>query len=101
MLTTTEKIQKVTSKGQITIPALWRRRFSTNTFIMRDHGKVLEIEPVKVERKKREAWTTIFSAKRDNSGKGVPIEEFSRVLKKLIKQDERHRKTAIKGFTPR
>lgn len=59
------------------------------------------IDKIQKATKKRVSWTTIFSAKRDNNGEAVPADEFIRVLKKLIKQDERHGKIAVQGFSQR
>ena len=99
-LAPTERIQKITSKGQITVPMLWRKRMNTNTIIMRDKGHTLEIESVQVERKKHETWTTIFSAQRDNNGKGIPAEKFLRILKKIRKEEGKGKHERIrKGNT--
>ncbi len=78
-------IVKATSKGQVTLPAKWRRGFDTNQFLIKELGDKLIISPIDMDQiDKEEEWTTIFSADRDNKGKGVPIDDFINALKKTL-----------------
>ncbi len=82
----TEKIQRITSKGQITLPIAWRRKMGTSTIVVRAKGDTLEISPLRTLDDEDEQWVTIFDAVRDNGGKGIPAKEFSRILRKLNKK---------------
>lgn len=75
---------KTTSKGQITLPVKWRRNFSTNRYLIKEKDGLLEISPVDLDHLGEEKWETIFDAKRDNKGKGVPIDDFITALKKSL-----------------
>jgi len=46
---TTQRIQKVTSKGQMTLPASWRNRVNTDTVVVTTRGDVLEISVPAIE----------------------------------------------------
>lgn len=76
-------ITKTTSKGQITLPAVWRRRCDTNRFTMKQDGDNLIISPLHMDALDDEHWDTIFDAKRDNGGKGIPIDDFISLLEKI------------------
>lgn len=65
-------IQKATTKGQITLPIAWREKFKTNQFILKLFDNKLEIMPVDLDRLSE---YTVFDGKRDNKGKGVPIDD--------------------------
>ena len=82
---TTEKIQRVTSKGQITLPVSWRRKVgNVQTVIVSTHDDVLRITPLRTEDERDEEWVTLFDAIRDNQGKGIPVEKMIRALKKDV-----------------
>ena len=85
---TTEKIQRVTSKGQITLPVSWRRKMgNVQTVIVSTQDDVLHIAPLRTEDERDEAWVTLFDAVRDNRGKGIPIEKMIRALKKDVSKN--------------
>ena len=44
---------------------------------------MLQIKPVDKKKMKKVTYTTIFSAERDNNGKGIPAEDFIKVLEKM------------------
>lgn len=81
MKATTEKLQKITSKGQITLPIAWRRMTKTNTIIVTRHGETLTISPARLEKEDKEY--TVFDALRDNHGKGVKAKDLVNMLKKI------------------
>ncbi|OGZ05925.1 MAG: hypothetical protein A2845_03940 [Candidatus Lloydbacteria bacterium RIFCSPHIGHO2_01_FULL_49_22] len=85
-MATTEKIQRITSKGQITLPIAWRRKMGTSTIVVRAKGDMLEISPLRTLDDEDEQWVTIFDAVRDNKGKGIPAKEISRILRKIDKK---------------
>ena len=97
---TIQRVQKMTSKGQITLPSKWRARVGTQHVIVRAQGTKLTIAPARFEfeddDEDRADDEIIFSAKRDNKGKGIPIDEFVRILEKHEKEDEKVRKIAAK-----
>jgi len=86
---TIEKIQKITSKGQITLPVAWRRLTGADTITVTTMGNRIQIAPARLQ---KVSETTIFDAVRDNNGKGIKIDKLIRILEKLVKEDERHRK---------
>lgn len=86
---TIEKIQKITSKGQVTLPVAWRRHTGADTITVTTIGNRIQIAPARLQ---KISETTIFDAVRDNNGKGIKIDKLIRILEKLVKEDERHRK---------
>ena len=90
----TEKIQHVTSKGQITLPISWRRKMGkTNAIIVRTKGDVLEIVPIRTEDERDEEWVTLFDAVRDNKGQGMPAQELIVALEKSLGKKKQHGRT--------
>jgi bifunctional DNA-binding transcriptional regulator/antitoxin component of YhaV-PrlF toxin-antitoxin module len=74
-------ILKATSKGQITLPAKWRKNFETDQYLVKEKEGKLEITPIDIDTLDDTGeWQTLFSAKRDNKGKGVPIDDFIEAL---------------------
>ena len=85
-MTSQDKIQRVTSKGQITLPISWRRKMgNTSTIVVRTKGDVLEISPLRTEDERDEEWVTLFDAVRDNKGKGIPAEKFTKMIRRINK----------------
>ena len=74
-------ILKATTKGQVTLPAKWRKNFSTNNFIARENGDVLEIKPIDIDKIENEY--TVFDAIRDNKGKGIKAGDLVKILKSI------------------
>jgi len=74
-------ILKATSRGQVTLPAKWRKSFSTNNFVAKEMGGVLEIRPIDIEKAENEY--TVFDAIRDNKGKGIKATDLVKILKKI------------------
>ena len=77
-----EKIQRITSKGQITLPIAWRRKVDVDTIVVRTKGDTLEISPARLQ-KEHDGYTTVFDAIRDNNGKGMKASDLSKLLGKL------------------
>ena len=95
--TDVERVQKMTSKGQITLPSSWRKALGTENVIVRTKGGIVTVHPARFETDEDDAnWTIIFNADRDNNGKGIPAEELVKILRKHKKQDENIRKAASK-----
>lgn len=82
MINVMEKVQKVTSKGQITLPVFWRSKFKTDQIFLRAKGDLIEISPVRLESLKAKEYT-VFDAIRDNKGKGIKAEDLLMILKKI------------------
>ncbi len=78
-----DTIVKATTKGQITIPAKWRRNFDTNQFLIKDKGEILEIRPLFLRDLEKKEYT-VFDALRDNKGKGIKAKDLVKILKKSI-----------------
>lgn len=83
--TTLEKVQKVTSQGQITLPIAWRRKFKNNQVIMRSKGDILEVSPLNLSICDDNAEYTVFDAIRDNKGKGIKSQDLLKILQKIDK----------------
>jgi len=80
---TAQKIQKVTSKGQITLPIAWRKDFNTNQVVVSTKGNKIEITPARLVTEKE---YTVFDAIRDNKGKGIKAKDLINILKKIDKK---------------
>lgn len=78
-------IAKATIKGQITLPINWRKKFSTDRFVIEDEGEILRIKPLDLE----EGFVTVFDAQRDNGGVGIEAQELLKILKKINGQDRK------------
>lgn len=76
-------ILKTTSKGQVTIPVIWRKKFDTNRFIATIKGDKLEIEPLIIKKKKEVKEFTVFDAIRDNKGQGIKAKDLLGILEKM------------------
>lgn len=76
-------ILKTTSKGQITIPAKWRKRFNTNQFIVDMKNDKLEIRPLIIEKENSKKEYTVFDCLRDNKGKGIKAKDLIKILEKI------------------
>jgi len=78
-------ILKTTSKGQVTIPASWRKKFNTNQFTAVMKEDRLEIKPLFLEKEKEEVKEfTVFDAIRDNKGRGMKAKDLVNILKKTV-----------------
>ncbi|MBA3789211.1 AbrB/MazE/SpoVT family DNA-binding domain-containing protein [Patescibacteria group bacterium] len=78
----TTPARRITSKGQITLPAAWRKKTGADAVVMRDVGGVLEIRPVHTTKR---GDMIIFNADRDNGGKGIEVGELIKILRSLDK----------------
>jgi bifunctional DNA-binding transcriptional regulator/antitoxin component of YhaV-PrlF toxin-antitoxin module len=76
-------ILKATTKGQITLPAKWRKQFYTDQFVATISSNKLEIEPLEIKRKLVSKEYTVFDAIRDNQGRGIRAADLIKVLKKI------------------
>lgn len=81
MNNTLSRIQNVTSRGQITLPSVWRNKFASKQISLVVKGNKLEIKPVNIFSEKGEY--TVFDAIRDNDGEGIKAEGLSKILKEL------------------
>lgn len=77
------KIQKITSKGQITLPVSWRNKVNASQIIIKTVGENLEIRPINPDIYEKEI--TVFDAIRDNKGKGLKAKDLIKILKKIPK----------------
>jgi len=76
-------ILKTTTKGQVTLPIEWRRKFNTNQFIATLKENKLEIEPLIIKQDKEIKEFTVFDAIRDNKGRGLRAKDLVKILKKI------------------
>ena len=78
-MNTKTKIQKISSKGQVTLPVSWRRRIDTDTITVSISGDELVIKPAKLDESNE---YTVFDALRDNKGKGLRLKDLQSILEK-------------------
>ena len=77
-------VVKATTKGQITLPAAWRRKYKTSYFILKSKKEGLEISPLSLDTQSSEKDEyTVFDALRDNRGQGIKAGDLVDILKKL------------------
>ena len=77
-------VVKATTKGQITLPAAWRRKYKTSYFILKSKKEGLEISPLSLASQSPEKDEyTVFDALRDNRGQGIKAGDLVDILKKL------------------
>ncbi len=76
-------IVKATTKGQITIPVVWRKRFETDRFLVEIEDSYLKIKPLNMNKMGTTEEYTVFDAIRDNSGKGIKAKDLQKMLKKI------------------
>lgn len=77
----TSKVIRPTSKGQITIPKVWREKFHTDSFLLQVDARQITITPVSLD--VLAAEEVIFDADTDNNGKGISVDEMILLLKKV------------------
>lgn len=77
----TAKVAKCTTKGQITLPMEWRKKFETENFLIEMHKEKIIVKPIKLQELTSEE--VIFDADRDNDGKGVTPDQMIKMLKEL------------------
>ena len=78
----TQKIQKVTERGQITLPVAWRKAVHTEYISVDSKGESIIISPVRHIKKEKDEYT-VFDAIRDNKGKGLKAKELQKILKRI------------------
>jgi bifunctional DNA-binding transcriptional regulator/antitoxin component of YhaV-PrlF toxin-antitoxin module len=76
-------IVKATTKGQITLPASWRKIFDTDRYIVKTIGKKLEISPLNLSAIENVEEYTVFDAIRDNDGRGIKAKDLVKILNKI------------------
>lgn len=105
------KIVKATSKGQITLPATWRKQFNTDQFLLNFTKNKLIIEPIGIiskkdrlaslkeiiKNEKKMGGEIVFDAIRDNKGEGIELGKFIKILEDIDGQDNKiSKKTSSK-----
>ena len=77
-------IQTATSRGQVTLPAAWRKQFNTNNYLLQWSNKTLEIQPIDIkELVEGKNEITIFDADKDNDGKELSGTELRKIITEL------------------
>lgn len=74
------KVVKATSKGQITLPKSWRKKFYTDNFMLEINSNNILVKPIKIQELEEEV---IFDAELDNNGEGISPEKMIEMLKKI------------------
>ncbi len=81
-----DTILKATTKGQITLPSKWRKKFSTDRFLVTFEDDVLRVQPLDIKKaikKSNDKTKVVFNAVRDNKGRGVDAKSFLKALKSI------------------
>ncbi len=73
-------ILKTSTKGQITLPAAWRKKHGTPNFLVKTQGSSLVLTPFDLDEIDGGHWETIFDAERDNEGEGILASDFVKLL---------------------
>lgn len=73
-------IQKVTTRGQITLPKVWRDENEGSLVQVEIRDGSLVVRPAKLDSDDEVVW----SAARDNNGKGIDDKEFIKLLQGII-----------------
>lgn len=81
----TKRVQKVTSKGQITLPVSWRKKFNVQQVLVEPKGDFIEISSFSLDDRGCNEEYTVFDAIRDNNGKGLKAKDLLNILKKVDK----------------
>jgi bifunctional DNA-binding transcriptional regulator/antitoxin component of YhaV-PrlF toxin-antitoxin module len=76
-------LQKVTTRGQITLPISWRRKHATHFISVEETEHGILITPAVIDTSLGEY--TVFDALRDNKGKGIYAKDLAKMLKKIDK----------------
>ncbi len=79
-MNTKTKIQKISSKGQVTLPASWRKTVKTDHISVSIKGDELVIKPARFENSEE---YTVFDAIRDNDGKGLKVKDLQKILAEI------------------
>lgn len=80
-----KRVQKVTSKGQITLPVSWRKKFNAQQVLVEPKGDFIEISSFSLDDREGNKEYTVFDAIRDNNGKGLKAVDLLSILKKINK----------------
>lgn len=75
-------VQKVTERGQITLPAEWRKQYGSKNILVRQIGNKLEVTPLNINGSNE---YTVFDAIRDNKGTGLKTKDLLKILRKIDK----------------
>lgn len=89
------RIQRITSKGQITLPIAWRRKVKTDMIMVREIEGSIHISPaqtLKLDSEDRDDDIIIFDANRDNGGKGIEAGVFADILQRSIEKDKKSKR---------
>ncbi len=84
--TTIKRVQRATSKGQITLPMQWRSNFDTDQFVLKSEGNKLVISPAYIEENNDADWVSVWNAEHDNAGKAMPAKEMLTIMNKIKKE---------------
>ena len=76
-MATKTTVQKISSKGQVTLPAAWRKAIKTDLISVSITDDKLEIRPARLH---EDGEYTVFDAIRDNKGKGLKVEDLVKII---------------------
>lgn len=79
-MSTKTKIQKISSKGQVTLPASWRKSIKTDHISVLVSDDKLVIQPARFD---VGGEYTVFDAIRDHEGKGLKVKDLQKILTTL------------------
>ena len=79
-------VVRATSKGQITLPAKWRKKFDTNEFLLEIQDNSLKIKPIDLDMldDDEEGWETVIDFTGPD-GRGVDINVLWEAMNRISK----------------
>ena len=84
----TIKLQKISSKGQITLPVAWRKAVDTDHIMLQIKGNAIEIRPMHIPAPEADE-TVVFDAWRDNEGNPLSLTAMRDLLAQVQTEHER------------
>jgi len=84
----TTKLQKISSKGQITLPVAWRKAVDTDHIMLQIKGNAIEIRPMHIPAPEADE-TVVFDAWRDNAGNALSLKVMRDLLAQVQTEHER------------
>ncbi|MBP6881610.1 MAG: AbrB/MazE/SpoVT family DNA-binding domain-containing protein [Candidatus Pacebacteria bacterium] len=74
-MATKTKVQRISSKGQVTLPVAWRKAIKTELISVSISGDTLKIRPARLDKSIDDnGWETILDLTKVRKG-GIPIDE--------------------------
>jgi len=82
-----KKIQRVSERGQITLPKKWREYYPSDSveLELQDSGELIIRPIIPLAANEESLWNAV----RDNNGEGIAMEDFAEALRKHIEDENK------------